>query len=130
MKIIIAGAGEIGRHLAAVLTADNHEITLIDLKAANLESAQEQIDVRTLVGSATHADTLLEAGAGKANLFVAATDSDEINLLAASIAKRLGTQKVIARVHHIVYLAERADPGSGRTFETAQPHALHILFYH
>ncbi|MHC4445684.1 MAG: Trk system potassium transporter TrkA [Planctomycetota bacterium] len=107
MNIIIAGAGEIGRHLAAVLAADNHEITLIDIKAAKLESAREQIDARTLVGSATHADILLEAGAGKAKLFVAVTHSDEINLLAASIAKRLGTEKVIARVHHSVYQAGR-----------------------
>ncbi|UCD28735.1 MAG: Trk system potassium transporter TrkA [Planctomycetota bacterium] len=107
MNIIIAGAGEVGRHLATVLTADNHEITLIDLKASNLESLREQSDVATLVGSATHADILQEAGADRANLFVAATDSDEINLLAASVAKSLGTTKVIARVHHSVYQAGR-----------------------
>jgi len=103
MKIIIAGVGEVGRHCAAVLAADGHEITLIDTRAEAIESAAENLDIRILVGSAAHADTLIEAGAEKADLFVAATDADEINLLAASLAKGLGTPRVIARVHHSVY---------------------------
>jgi len=103
MKIIIAGVGEVGRHCAAVLAADGHEITLIDARADVIESVAENLDIRTLVGSAAHADTLLEAGADRADLFVAATDADEINLLAASLAKGLGTARVIARVHHSVY---------------------------
>jgi len=106
MDIIIAGAGEVGRHLATVL-AEKHYITLIDHNPANLESVQEHLDARTLVGSATHAETLLEAGTDRAGLFVAATASDEINLLSAAVAKGLGAAKVIARVHHSVYQAGR-----------------------
>lgn len=107
MDIIIAGAGEVGRHTAAVLAASNHQITLLDRQADKLETIAENLDARTLVGLATRADALVEAGADRADLFVAATDSDEINLLAASIAKGLGTKKTIARVHHSVYHERR-----------------------
>lgn len=103
MRIVIAGAGEVGRHLAAVLAADNHEITLVDRDSARLETVAENLDVRTLVGSATRADTLRTGGTDQADLFVSATDADEINLLAASIAKGLGCRTVLARVHHSAY---------------------------
>ena len=105
MDIIIAGAGEVGRHAAAVLADDGHQITLIDVLPARLEEVGNNLDARTLCGAATQADVLLEAGADRADLFVAATDADETNLLAASIAKGLGTGKTIARVHHRVYHA-------------------------
>lgn len=105
MDIVIAGAGEVGRHVAAVLAADNHEITLIDRLASKLESVADNLDVRTLVGPAARSETLLEAGVDRAGLFVAATDSDERNLLSASVAKGLGCKRAIARVLHSAYHA-------------------------
>ncbi len=103
MHIVIAGAGEVGRHTASVLADANHEITLIDQATAKLEAVSENLDVRTLVGDATRAETLREAGVDRCDLFVAATDADQDNLLAASIAKGLGASQVIARVHHSTY---------------------------
>ena len=103
MNIVIGGAGEVGRQSATELAAENHQITMIDLRAEKLESVADNLDVRTLVGSITRADTLLEAGADRAELFVAASDADETNLLAASLAKGLGAARVIARVHHGAY---------------------------
>ncbi len=107
MNIVICGAGEVGRHCAEVLAAQGHNITVIDLKADTLADLDDVLDVRSLNGSGTHADVLLEAGCAKADLFIAATSSDEINLLSASIAKALGADKVIARVHHSAYFEKR-----------------------
>lgn len=105
MKIVIAGAGEVGQQLASVLAADSHEITLVDVDPDKLEALGEAYDVRTLTGSASRADILEEAGAGRAGLFVAATGVDEINLLSAAIAKGMGSKAVVARVHHSAYHA-------------------------
>lgn len=103
MNVIIAGAGEVGEQTALVLTQEGHNTTLIDLDDEVLQGIQDGIDVRTLVGNAASAEVLISAGARQADLFVAATDLDEINLFSASIAKGLGTNQVIARVHHSAY---------------------------
>jgi trk system potassium uptake protein TrkA len=107
MNIVICGAGEVGRHSAEVLASEGHNITIIDLEAETLEELDNVLDVRSLVGNAVHADVLLEAGCAKADLAIAATSSDEINLLSSSIAKALGAGMVIARVHHSAYFERR-----------------------
>lgn len=104
MNIIICGAGEVGRHAAEVLGAAGHNVTIIDQDPAKLEALDEAMDVRNLLGSATHVHTLLEAGCDSADLFIAATNIDEINLLSASIASGVGAGRTIARVHHGAYL--------------------------
>lgn len=103
MNIIICGAGEVGSHAAEELAAAGHNITVVDNDAARLEVIGDQMDIGTLHGNAAYADVLREAGAAGADMLVAATDSDEINLLAASIAKAIGAKKTIARVHHSNY---------------------------
>jgi len=103
MNIIIAGAGEVGRHSAEVLAAAGHNIVVIEVSAEKLEMLEEALDVRTLRGTACDARVLREAGVEDCDLFVAATDSDEINLLCASVAKSLGAKKTIARAHHSAY---------------------------
>lgn len=103
MDIVICGAGEVGRHSAEVLAPLGHNVTLIDQNADRLAQIDDATDVRSLVGSGTRADVLAEAGADSADLFIAATDVDEINLLAASIATAIGCERSIARVHHSVY---------------------------
>ena len=104
MNIIICGAGEVGRHAAEVLGDAGHNVTIIDQNPAKLEALDEAMDVRNLLGSATHVHSLLEAGCDHADLFIAATNIDEINLLSASIASGLGAGRTIARVHHGAYL--------------------------
>ena len=103
MNIVICGAGEVGRHSAEVLATARNNITVIDESPDKLAELDEVMDVRSLLGNGTQADILHEAGVHKAELFIAATKSDEINLLAASVAKGLGASKCIARVHHSAF---------------------------
>ena len=106
MNIIICGAGEVGRHAAEVLGASGNNVTIIDRQPAKLAAIEQALDVRTLVGNGTHADVLHEAGCANAGLFMAATSSDEINLLSASIASAAGADRTVARVHHSAYYAQ------------------------
>lgn len=103
MNIVIVGAGEVGRHAAEVLSAGNHNIVLADLDPRAIEQASEMLDIHTIVCSATDADRLQEAGVGNCDLFFAATDRDETNLLSAAIANGLGADHIAARVHHSAY---------------------------
>ncbi|MEM7228019.1 MAG: Trk system potassium transporter TrkA [Planctomycetota bacterium] len=106
MDIIICGAGEVGSHVAEVLSGSGHSITVIDTNAERLRALSEALDIATLTGNAAEAPILLKAGAGRCDVFIAATDQDEINLLCASVARGLGANKVIARIHHATYLGD------------------------
>ena len=106
MRIIICGAGEIGSHASEVLDGNGHSIPVIDSDPAKLSSIEDRLDASTLCGNGAHADVLVEAGTADADLFVGATSDDEVNLLAASIARRLGARKTIARVHDHSYLEQ------------------------
>ncbi|WP_083855166.1 Trk system potassium transporter TrkA [Phycisphaera mikurensis] len=103
MNIIICGAGEVGRHSAEVLAPDGHNVTLIDRDPAKLAECESLIDIGAMEGDATRAEVLRRAGVAEADLFIAATSIDEINLLSASIASALGCDQTIARVHHASY---------------------------
>lgn len=107
MDIIICGAGEVGRHSAEVLAPAGHNITVIDRDAAKLAQLEDAMDIRSLLGNATQAQTLTDAGAAGADLVIAATNIDEINILAASVAKALGAAKTMARVHHSAFFEAR-----------------------
>src|SRR5690606_29754334 len=89
----------VGSHTAEVFAAQGHDITIIDLDDDRLRAVGEQMDVGTLQGNAADAEVLREAGVQRADLLVAATNQDEINLLTATVAKALGAAKTIARVH-------------------------------
>ena len=108
MDIIICGAGETGSHAAEELAARGADITVVDRDAARLRAIEDRLDVATYTGNCAQADVLIEARAARADLLVAATDSDEVNLLCASIAKGVGARKTIARVHHRAFFEERA----------------------
>jgi trk system potassium uptake protein TrkA len=103
MNVVIAGAGEVGRHTAEVLAHVGHNIVMIDRSAETLAAVEDVLDVSTMLGSACDARVLTLAGVPNADLLVAATDTDEINLLCAAIGKGLGAKKTIARVHHSAY---------------------------
>ncbi|MEE9212218.1 MAG: Trk system potassium transporter TrkA [Phycisphaeraceae bacterium] len=107
MNIVISGAGDVGRHAAEVLGGDGHNITIIDRDLRKLVPIEDVLDVRTLHGNGADAQVLREAGCVKADLYIAATDIDEINLLSASIAAGLGVKRTIARVHHGAYFERR-----------------------
>lgn len=108
MNIIVCGAGEVGSQAAETLAAAGHTVTVIDLAPERLRIIEDTLDVRTLAGNAADANVLIEAGAAAADLVLAATDADEVNLLTASVAKGIGAKKSIARVHHVAYFEAAA----------------------
>ena len=89
MNIVIAGGGKVGSELTGKLSAEGHEITLIDNNADVLENIMSKYDVIAIQGNAASLDTLEEAGIRKADLLIAATNFDEINLLACFTARSI-----------------------------------------
>ena len=106
MKIIIAGAGRVGYVVAESLEAEGHDITLIDRDAETIEHAANELDVICCLGSATNPDTLREAGAESADVLMAVTESDEVNMICALAARRLGAKYIVARIRDPEYLAQ------------------------
>lgn len=106
MKIVIAGAGEVGCHLAKMLSEGYHEITIIDNDEERLALVSESMDVLTVQGNPTSIKVLKSAGVNKADLFVAVSPAKEqdVNLVAALIAKKMGAKKVTARINDAEYL--------------------------
>lgn len=107
MNIIIAGVGQVGVQIARNLTAEGHDITLIDHDSDTLETASNELDVICCIGSVTSLDTLNEAGAQQADILIATTDSDEANMICALAARRLGTRYTVARIRNPEYLPQR-----------------------
>ncbi len=104
MRIVIAGAGEVGTHLAKMLSQSEHEIILIDTEVERLTPIDSSIDVLTYEGSATSINILKEALKKNTDLFIAVAHYEDTNISAAILAKKLGAKKVIARVDNMEYL--------------------------
>jgi trk system potassium uptake protein len=104
MRIIIAGAGEVGTHLAKMLSNENHEIILIDPEETRLKPIDSSLDVQTHEGSATSVKLLEETLRKKTDLFIAVTHSEDTNITSSILAKRFGAIKTIARIDNIDYL--------------------------
>lgn len=104
MRIIIAGAGEVGTHLAKMLSNENHEIILIDNDEDRLKPIDSSLDVLTYLGSATSINILQEVLQKKTDLFIAVTHGEDTNITASILAKRLGALKTIARIDNLDYL--------------------------
>jgi len=98
MKIIIAGAGDVGFHLAKLLSFESQDIYLIDTNSEKLEYASNHIDVITKKGDATSIKLLKEVNIHKADIFLAVTESQNTNFTIAVLAKKLGAKKTIARI--------------------------------
>jgi trk system potassium uptake protein TrkA len=104
MKVLIAGAGDVGFHLAKLLAYEDHEIVLIDRLESKLAHASKQFDVITVKGSSTSFSILEKAEVNLADLFIAVTQSEETNISTAIIAKHLGAKRTIARVQNMEFL--------------------------
>lgn len=107
MNIVLCGAGQVGSHAAEQLAGMGNSITIIDKDPERIRKLEDTLDVRTLCGNCAAAATLLEAGCDDADLAVAATENDEINLFTAAVAKGVGAKRAIARVHHSTYFEQR-----------------------
>lgn len=106
MKIIIAGAGEVGFYLSKMLSQEDHDITVIDTNPEVLGLVEATNDVITIEGSATSIKTLRRAGIDSADMLIAVTQLEEINMLSATIGKQLGVRTTIARVENPEYLED------------------------
>src|SRR5574344_2565921 len=104
MKVVIAGAGEVGTHLAKMLSSENHDITLLDEDDKKLEKLANQVDLLTVCGFANSINDLADAGIAKADLFIAVTPFESRNVLACILAKDLGAKKTLARINNAEYL--------------------------
>ena len=107
MKIVIAGAGEVGSHLAKMLSNESNEITVIDSDNERLEALSSNTDVITVEGNPSAIHTLQEAGVAGADLFIAVnpSESQDVNIVSAMLAKRLGSKKATARINNEEYLS-------------------------
>lgn len=106
MKIVIAGAGDVGAHLAELLVFENQDIVLIDTNQEVLDYAATHLDVLTLHGDVTSIDILEQAEVKNAKMVLAVTTSEKTNLVAAVLAKKMGARLTIARVDNPEYLEE------------------------
>lgn len=106
MKIIILGAGEVGGTLAQNLTKEASDITVVDTDGDRLRELQDRYDIRTVKGMASHPEVMRQAGAEDADMLIAVTNSDEINMVACQVAHSVfNTPTKIARIRSRAYLS-------------------------
>ena len=106
MQIIIVGCGKVGRTLAEQLQEEESDITLIDVSSNVINSLEDDIDAMGIVGNGASINTLMEAGIENADILIAVTGSDEMNLLCCLIAQKTGHCHTIARVRNPIYANE------------------------
>ena len=104
MKIIIAGAGEVGFHLAKLLSFESQDITLIDNKKSNLNIAENQLDIKTIEGNSASISVLKEANVENCDLVVSLTTSETTNFTTCFLAKQLGAKRTIARISNSEFI--------------------------
>lgn len=104
MKIVIAGAGEVGSHVAKLLSREDQDITLIDPDASRLIQMDANYNLLTRRGSPTSFDVLRAAGVEHCDLFIAVTPHENANIIASSIAKSLGAVKTVARIDNYEFM--------------------------
>ena len=108
MRIVIAGIGDVGFYLAKQLSKEEHDIVAIDTDSVQLAYAESLTDILTINGSSTSVQILKSAKIEKADLLVAVTSSEEVNITTAMLGKKLGAKKCIARIGNAEYLSEES----------------------
>jgi len=111
MKIIIAGAGEVGFHLAKLLSYESQEITLIDINKEQLSYAGDHLDIKIIKGDVTSIKILKEAKINTSALFIAVTSSETTNITACVLAKQLGAKRTIARISNEEFIENKEEVG-------------------
>jgi len=104
MKIIIAGAGEVGFHLAKLLSYESQDITLIDSDKDSLSYAESHLDIRVLKGDATSISIMNDAQVSQSDLVIGVTSSETTNITLCLLAKQLGCKKTIARISNTEFI--------------------------
>ena len=108
MNIIIVGCGRVGRTLAEKLNGDGNDVTVVDMDAEKVNTIASRCDIMGVVGNGATYTTQREAGIDRADLLIAVTGSDELNLLCCVIAKKEGNCRTIARLRNPEYSTESA----------------------
>src|SRR5512134_1075625 len=103
MEIVVIGAGQVGATIVEALH-DDHDVTVVDLDAARLQALSYRYDVRTVRGNGATRRILQDAGVGAADLMIACTSRDEINLVAGTLAKKLSEAQTIVRTSNPEYI--------------------------
>jgi len=103
MRIVVLGAGTVGSSIANRLCREGHSVTVVDKDATHARRVYDEMDVRSVTGSAANSSVLFQAGMLGADLCLAVTGSDEVNMIAASMAKAMGARRAIARVYASVF---------------------------
>ena len=111
MKIIIAGSGEVGFHLAKLLSFESQDIILIDVNRESLIHASTHLDIRVVRGNATSITVLKEAQVNNADLFISVTSSETTNITACVLAKQLGVKHTIARISNTEFIHNKDEVG-------------------
>ena len=106
MKIVIAGAGEVGYHLSKLLSYESHDITLIETDKERLSYADTHLDIKTVNGDATSFSVLKEAYIQDTDMFIAVTSSQSANISICAIGKQMGAKRTIARVSNQEYIEQ------------------------
>lgn len=114
MKIIIAGAGEVGFHLAKLLSFESQNITLIDTNRDFLAHADSNLDIRVVRGDATSIAVLRDAKVEETDLFIAVTSSETVNITSCVLAKQLGAKRTIARISNTEFIDPKNQVGFGK----------------
>ncbi|CAM4337350.1 Trk system potassium transporter TrkA [Zobellia nedashkovskayae] len=109
MKIIIAGAGEVGFHLAKLLSYESQDITLIDTRKESLAYADTHLDIRVLRGDATSISVLRDADVQNSRLVIGVTSSETTNITLCMLAKQLGCKRTIARISNTEFIESQED---------------------
>jgi trk system potassium uptake protein TrkA len=107
MKVIIAGAGEVGFHLAKLLTMEGHALTVIDKDPDALQQISQHLDLEVLEGSSTSIVTLTNANVQKVDLVIGVTSSEDVNITTCIMAKHLGAKRTVARISNVEFLTSK-----------------------
>jgi len=98
VRVIVVGAGEVGAYVAERLSREGHDVAVVELDAFRLRQLSDDLDVLTVEGSGTHPATLRRAGVEQAELLVAVTSNDEVNLISSLLAKSIGVPRTVVRI--------------------------------
>ena len=109
MKIIIAGAGDLGSHLAKLLSSESHDIYLLDQNEERLNNISSQIDVFTIAGDAKSVEIMEQKLISSCDLLIAVTSSEETNMLICILGKKLGAKRTIARINDVNIIKENKE---------------------
>ena len=103
MRIVILGAGTVGTSIAELLCANGHSVTVIDNDPEHIRRINEDLDVLAVTGSASQSSVLFQTGISTADVCLAVTGDDEVNIVAASMAKAMGSRRALARAYTPVF---------------------------